>query len=172
MAGAGSLLSPSGRLRPLPFFNAAVVVYLCGVGSHLLTTSPILDRLGLWPFIAVQFALVCIWFVLHAQRLHDAGRGSDLALGVALIYVLSVGFLLIVGESFLSNSSGLLGDASATSALWLILILDVAAILHESSAYDLTWVVIAILSAAAILPIIVSLIFTIWAATRPSVDAS
>ena len=43
--------------------------------------------------------------------------------------------------------------------------------LRGSSAYDLTWVVVAILTLLAFLPIIVALVFTVWAATRPSVDS-
>jgi len=65
-------------------------VYLVGAASHLLTVPDVLGHAGLWPFVIVQGVLIWIWFVLHAQRLHDAGRGSGLAVGVALLYILSI----------------------------------------------------------------------------------
>ncbi len=87
--------------------------------------------------------LIWIWFALHAKRLHDAGRGSGLAVGVAVLYVLSVVLLLIVADSFFNTSDGLMTNASATSALGLIL-----GSVHRRDArrtrrqYDLAWAVV------------------------------
>ncbi len=52
--------------------------------------------LGLWPFIAIQAALIWIWLVLHIRRLRDAGEGPAAVIGVTLIYVLSLGLLLML----------------------------------------------------------------------------
>ena len=86
-----------------------------------------------------------------------------------LLYVLSVVLLLIVADSFFNTSDGPMADANATSALGLILLLYIVAALAGSSQYDLglgrgrdpdaAW------------PFCRSswrLVFTIWAATRPS----
>jgi hypothetical protein len=168
MQTAGSFLTPYGRLKPQPFIYGAVVVYLLGAVSQWLTVPDVLTRAGLWPFIAVQVVLTWFWFVLHAERLHDAGRTAGLAAGVVLLYVLSLALLLIVADSFFNTSDGLMANANATSALGLILLAYIVATLLGSMQYDLAWVVVAILTLVAILPIVVTLVFTVWTATRPS----
>jgi uncharacterized membrane protein YhaH (DUF805 family) len=162
-------VSPRGRLAPQGFVYGAIAVYLLGAASQLLTTADILHRAGLLPFIAVQLVVVWIWFCLHARRLHDAGRSSGLAVGIALLYLLSVVLLLIVADGFFTTSAGApLGDANAQGALWLLLVLYIVSALAGSSQYDLTWVVVTILIVMAFLPIIVALGFSVWAARKPS----
>jgi|HubBroStandDraft_6_1064221.scaffolds.fasta_scaffold205325_2 uncharacterized membrane protein YhaH (DUF805 family) len=163
------LLSPNGRLRPAPFIYGAVAVYLAGLASHVLTMPHVITRAGLWPFIAAQILLIWIWFALHSKRLHDAGRSNGLAVGVAVLYALSILLLLIVADSFFNTSDGPMMNASATSALGLILVLYVVSALAGSSQYDLAWVVVAILTLMAFVPIIAAISLTIWSATRPSV---
>ena len=172
MQTAGSFLTPHGRLKPQPFIYGAVAVYLLGVLSQWLTVPDVLIRAGLWLFIVVQVVLIWFWFVLHAKRLHDAGRTAGLAAGVASLYVLSLALLLILADSFFNTSDGLMANANATSALGLILLLYIVATLLGSMQYDLAWVVVAILTLLAILPIVVSVVFTIWTATRPSGEAA
>jgi hypothetical protein len=132
----------------------------------------VLTRAGLWPFIAVQAVLIWLWFVLHAKRLHDAGRTAGSAAGVALLYVLSLALLLILADSFFNTSDGLMANANATSALGLILLLYIVATLFGSMQYDLAWAVVAILTLIAVLPIFVNAAFTVWTATRPSDDTA
>jgi len=163
------LVSPNGRIRPQPFICGAIAVYLVGAASHLLTVPDVLGHAGLWPFVIVQGVLIWIWFVLHAQRLHDAGRGSGLAVGVALLYILSIALLLILAFGFFNTSDGLMANPNATGALGLILLLYIVSTLAGSSQYDLGWVVVAILTLMAFLPIIAALSLTLWAATRSSV---
>jgi uncharacterized membrane protein YhaH (DUF805 family) len=163
------LFSPGGRLQPLPFVYGAASVYLVGAASHLLTVPDVIARGGLWPFIVVQLLLMWLWFVLHAQRLHDTDRSAGLAVGVGLLYVLSIVLLLIVADSFFNTSDGPMMNPSATSALGLILLLYVVATLLESTHYDFAWVVVAVLTLMAFVPIVVALGFTLWTATRPSV---
>jgi uncharacterized membrane protein YhaH (DUF805 family) len=163
------LASPNGRIRPQPFVCGAIAVYVIGAASHLLTAPDVLVRTGLWPFVIVQAVLIWVWFVLHAQRLHDSGRGSGLAAGVALLYVLSIALLLIVAEGFFNTSDGLMANPNATGALGLILLLYIVSTLLGSAQYDLAWVVVAILTLMAFLPIIAALTLTLWAATRPGV---
>jgi len=168
MQTARSFLTPRGRLKPQPFIYGAVAIYLLGVLSQWLTVPDVLTRAGLWPFIAAQLVLIWLWFVVHAKRLHDSGRTAGLAAGVALLYVLSLALLLIVAYSFFNTSDGLMANASATSALGLILLFYIVATLLGSMQYDLAWVVVAILTLLAILPIVVTVVFTFWTATRPS----
>ena len=165
------LFSPSGRLRPQPFVLAAIAVYLIGAASQFLTAPNINVRGGLWLFAAVQALLIWIWFSLHAKRLRDACHATGLALGVSLLYALSVVLLLIVAIAFFNTLVVAASDPNATSALGLLLLLSIVATLLGSAQYDFTWLVVTILTLMAFVPIIVALILTLWAATRPSAAA-
>jgi len=162
------LFSPSARLRPQPFVFAAAGVYAAGVASHGLTTADVIARVGLWAFVAVQAVLVWIWFVLHAKRLRDAGRGAGLAAGVGLLYVLSIVLLVIVAAAFFNTAAADAADANTASALGLILLVAVVAALAGSAHYDVAWLLVTALTLMAFVPVIVALLFTLWAATRPS----
>jgi len=164
-------LSPSGLLRQRAFLVAAIVVYVAGAGSHLLTAPGVIVQAGPWPFAAIQALLIWLWFVLHSKRLRDAGLSTGLAAGVSLLYALSVVLLVIVEASFAGAISGQTADATAASGLELILLVAVIAVLLQSSHYDLTWLVIAILLAIEFIPMALAIGTTIWAATRPSRQA-
>ena len=160
------VFSPSGRLLPQPFIIAAGAVYVLGVASQWLTVPGVIDHAGLWPFVVVQVVLVWVWYVLHAKRLHDTGRGAGAAAGVALLYALSVALLVIVAASFFNT--GEVTDANSASALGLILLVLVVSVLLGSPHYDLAWAMVAILTAVALVPVIVAVIFTLWAARLPT----
>ena len=164
------LFSPKGRLAPPPFALAVIAVYLFGLASQLLTTPDVIARAGLWPFAAVQAVLIWVWFVLHARRLHDAGQPSGLAAGVSLLYVLSIVLLLILADGFFNTGGSAMADPNATSALGLIMALYIMATLLGSIHYDLAWIMVVVLLLMAFLPVIVALGFTLWTATRPSVE--
>jgi uncharacterized membrane protein YhaH (DUF805 family) len=162
------LFSPSGRLRPQPFVIAAAGVYAAGVASHALTTADVIARVGLWAFVGVQALLVWIWFAVHAKRLRDAGRGAGLAAGVALLYILSIVLLVIVAAAFFNTAVADAADPNTASALGLILLVAVVAVLAGSANYDVAWLLVAALTLVALLPVIVAVLCTVWAATRPS----
>jgi uncharacterized membrane protein YhaH (DUF805 family) len=163
-----TFLSPEGRLRPQPFLVSVAGVYFAGAASHWLTLSDVTARIGLLPFAAAQALLTWIWFTLHAKRLHDAARGDGLAIAVALLYLLSLVLLLILATNFLAGSESPLGNANATGALELILLLYVIMTLAGSLHYDLTSIVVGILTLCAFAPILIALGFTLWTATRTS----
>ena len=163
-----TIFSPGGQLRPRPFILGIAAVYAAGVASHWLTTPDASAQMGLWAFAAVQAALTWLWFVLHAKRLHDAGRADGLARAVALLYALSIVFLLILAMNFFAGSRGLMGNAGATSALELILFLYIIQTLAGSIPHDLGSIVIGVLTLFAFAPVVVALFFTLWTATRPS----
>jgi hypothetical protein len=165
------LLSPSGILRPKPFLVAAILVYAVGAVSHGLTAPGVIATAGPWPFAAIQAVMIWVWFTLHSKRLRDAGIGSGLAAGVALLYALSVVLLVIVEASFAGAISGQTGDAKAASGLELILLVSVIALLLSSAHYDSTSVVVALLLAIEFIPIVLAVGTTAWAASRPSREA-
>jgi uncharacterized membrane protein YhaH (DUF805 family) len=167
---AQTLFSPNGRLRPQPFIYGAAGVYLFGVASHLLTMPDVIRHGGRWPFIAAQVLLLWIWFVLHAKRLHDAGRSGGLAAAVALLYALSIILLLIVADSFFNTSGDLMDNAAANGALELILLLYVIVTLIGSPHYDVAWLLVVLLMLIGFAPIVVAVGFSIWTSRRPSLD--
>jgi uncharacterized membrane protein YhaH (DUF805 family) len=159
--------SPSGRLRPRPFALGAIALYVAGAASHGLTVPDVLVSGGLWPFAVVQAVLIWIWFGIHVRRLRDAGRPSGLAVGVGLLYALSVVLLLMLADAFFNASAIVATDANTTSALGLLLLSLIAATLSGAPHYDVAWLVVTILTAVAFVPPIVAIIFTVWTATRP-----
>ena len=150
------IFSPSGRLAPQAFIVAAILVYLVGIASHLLTGSSVVLHAGLWPFLFVQALLIWIWFAAHAKRLHDADRTAGLAAGVAILYALSIALLVIVAASFYGALAGQMpyADANTASALGLILLVSIIAILLGAPHYDLAWLVVAILLLIALVPVV------------------
>lgn len=164
------LFSPFGRLPPQPFIVAAVAVYLAGAASHLLTVPVFVAHNGLWLFIAAQLLLLWIWFALHAKRLRDAGRAVGLAAGVGILYALSVTLLIVIAVSFYATLADQAPDANTASALGLILLLSIIAILLGAPHYDLAWLMVAVLLVIAVVPLALAVLLTLWAAMRPSVE--
>jgi uncharacterized membrane protein YhaH (DUF805 family) len=161
------LFSPTGRLEPRAFVFAAIVVYSLGVAAQWLTMPDILLRAGIWPFAVAQALLVWAWYVLHARRLHDAGRPVDLAAGAALLYGLSIVLLLIVTIGYFKPYAGVV-DPNATAALNIILLIMVVSALTQSASHDVGVLIVTVLMVLALLPVIVAVAVTLWAATRPS----
>jgi uncharacterized membrane protein YhaH (DUF805 family) len=161
-----SLFSPAGRLKPRAFIIAAVIVYALGVAAQWLTMPDVLLRVGIWPFAAAQALLVWVWFTLHARRLRDAGRPVDLAAGAALLYGLSIVLLLIVAIGYFKPYAGTV-DPNATAALNIILFVMVILALTQSASPDLGALIVTVFMVLALLPVIVAIAVTLWAATRP-----
>ena len=163
------LFSPNGRLRPQPFAVGTAGVYVAGLASQLLTTPEVIARFGLGAFTAVQAVLIWAWFSLHAKRLHDAGRDIGIALAATLVYCLAIVLLLTVAFAFFSPTAVAHTDVNATSALGLILLVAVVGVLLGAQHFDLVWMLAAVLTVFAFVPVAVMLAVTLWAATRPSV---
>lgn len=161
------IFSPSGRLSPQPFVVGALLVYIAGAASQWLTKPDMLAHRGLWLFAAAQALVIWAWLVLHAKRLRDAGRSVGLAVGVSLLYALSVALLIILTASFFNSSAGEAPDANTASALGLILLLTIVDRLLGSTHYDFGWLLVTLLTLMAFVPPIAALATTVWAATRP-----
>ena len=161
------IFSTSGRLAPPPFVFSAIVVYAVGLASQWLTVPNILARAGLAPFAIVQALLIWVWIALHAKRLRDCGRPIGLAVGIGLLYALSVVLLLIVANAFFDISTTHATDANTTSALGLLMLAFTIATLLGSPHYDVTWLLVAVLTVIALAPIVLAVGLTLWAATRP-----
>ncbi len=167
VAALRSFLSPSGRLAPQPFIAAALAVYAAGIGAQCLTMSDVLAHAGIWPFAIAQAVLIWIWYVVHARRLHDAGRPVDIAAGAAALYTLSIVLLLIVAMNFFTPFAGST-EPNATAALNIVLLIAVIAALTQTSGHDVGALILAMCVMLAFLPALVAVAVTLWAATRPS----
>jgi hypothetical protein len=163
-------LSTSGRLAPLPFALAVLVVYLVSFGSQVLLSPPVTRSTGVWAFALVQAVLIWIWFVLHRNRLRDAGSPPGLAFGIACVYALEVALLVLLVWLILSAGFNR-PDESARDASILQLFVIVALFAMftgdpnfggEAQLWMIGFVVV------MLLPIVIALGFSIWAGTRPS----
>jgi hypothetical protein len=162
--------APSGRLRPRTFVLGVLGLYLAALASQALTTQEVIAKAGLWPFTAAQLVLTWIWFALHAKRMRDAGYGAGTAAGVAVIYALALVLFLIVAASFFALSDSHGDDPNSASALTILLVVYIFAILFGRPDFGLVWFIVTGLMIAALLPMIVALGFSLWAATRPSIE--
>ena len=111
-----------GRLGRRPFWLALAAVYLASFVSHWLLTATVTARSGVWPFALVQAGILWAWTVVHTKRLRDAGRPAAGAIGVAVLYGLSVALILLLVALFLTDTPG--ADSPAASAFGLVLLLS------------------------------------------------
>jgi uncharacterized membrane protein YhaH (DUF805 family) len=164
-----SLLSFSGRLAPLPFVVAAIVVYLASFGSQVLLSAPVTARMNVVPFALVQAVLIWLWLVLHARRLHDAGRPAGLAVGIAIVYALEVVLLIIVVWLMLESGMARGGGAGREAGiLHLFVILYLLTLLSGDPGLGALQIWIIGFVTLMLLPVAIALGFSLWAATRAS----
>ncbi len=153
MRALGSAFSIDGRLRPQPFILTALAIYAAAAASQWLTGATAVAWGGLWPYAIVQLLLCWLWFVVHARRLRDAGRAVWPAAAVTALYLLSLVLLVVV---------------AGKGALGLILLVAVIATLRGWAQHDSTPLFAALMTFMAFVPVMVAIVFTLWAATRPS----
>jgi uncharacterized membrane protein YhaH (DUF805 family) len=164
--------SSAGRLSRGSFAIAVIAVYFLGLASQSLLIRPVVERAGLFPFIVLHGVLLWVWFVVHAKRLRDAGRGVGSAIGIAVVNVLSIIFLLMVISFLVSPVEGQPGEtAGGVIGTWMFLIFLVEVF---SGAPYLGWLgrVLMVIVGIAMLPILLAVGFSIWAGTRPSLQTT
>ncbi len=155
------IFGPAGRIQPGCFTSAVLAIYVFGLAAQLLTAPAVLARAGLWPFLLAQLLLTWIWFALHAKRLRDAGRGTALAQGIAIIHVLAVALLILVGAFFVDNVAPP-ESFMPVSVVVLRQVLTFARGLSDP---------LTILGLVACASLAVAPIFSVWAALQPSQTA-
>jgi uncharacterized membrane protein YhaH (DUF805 family) len=174
LSQALAVLSPfAGRIAQRPFWLAAAALYAAVLLSQLLTLPGVMARIGAWPFVIVQAALLWVWFTLHAQRLRDAGHGIAAAAGVAAIGALAM-LLLLVAAAFYFDPFGAVSGEEArampgmlVAAVLTYLFQALVALPGSGSAGVL--LMLLVLTACASVPLAVA--FSIWAGTRASMAA-
>jgi uncharacterized membrane protein YhaH (DUF805 family) len=121
------------------------------------------------PFLIVQVVLIWLWIVLHRRRLRDAGRPSGMAIGIALLYALEV-ILLALLIWMLTAPADQTGDSAGIFHLYMILYL-IGSLGGESSLAGLQYWLVGLV-ALLLMPAAISVIFSLWTATRPSATSA
>ena len=156
-----------GRLAAKPFALGVTAVYVAGVATQGLLADEVTARAGLWPFIGAQAVLIAVWLVLHIRRLRDAGQGPAAAIGIAIVYALSVGLLLML-VVFFTNPDALppgespTNDATAGTVL-VLLLFDIL----FTPDFGLFMSILKALIVIAFLPPVICVVFSVQTAMRP-----
>jgi hypothetical protein len=90
MNWADVLFSPKGTLKPQPFAIIAIGIYALNIVAGSTIDGQFIMRAGVWPYLGLQVLLTWIWYVAHAKRLRDAGKGSAVAFTLAFLYLVGV----------------------------------------------------------------------------------
>ena len=164
-------ISTSGRIAPKPFTIGVIAVYAAGLAAQFLLSGEVMARAGVWPFVIVQAALIWLWLGLHMRRQRDAGQPPATALGVALVYALSLGLLLML-VAFLTNPDAVGppagGERAPGEAGGTLLVLFLLAIVFKPD-FGVFTTILKGLILIAFLPAVISLLFSIRIGMRPSV---
>jgi len=167
-----SFISTQGRLARKPFALGVLGIYLAGIPAQALLSGAVTARAGLWPFIIVQAALIWIWLVLHIRRLRDSGQPPAAAIGVALVYTLALGLMLML-IVFLTNPNAIGPPADGErppgdAAAGVLLVLFLFAIVFKPD-FGVFTTILKGLILIAFLPALISLLFSIRTGMRKSV---
>jgi uncharacterized membrane protein YhaH (DUF805 family) len=152
-----------GRLGRKPFWLALAVVYLVSFASHWLLTGTVTARSGVWPFAFVQAGILWAWTVVHIKRLRDAGRPAAGAIGVAILYALSLGLILLLVALFLTDAPG--ADSPAASAFGFVLLLAILGVLFSPD-LGIFAAILKMLVLIACLPALISTLFSVYTGLR------
>ena len=160
-----------GRVAPKPFALGVAAVYIAGIAAQALLVGEVTARAGLWPCIIAQLALIAVWLVLHVRRLRDAGQGPAAAIGVALIYALSIGLLLLL-VVFFTHPAAVAprsGESPASdAAIGTLLVVFLFDILFTPD-FGVFSTILKILILIAFMPVAISLLFSVRTGMRKPV---
>jgi uncharacterized membrane protein YhaH (DUF805 family) len=95
MFGSG-LLSAKGAIKPWPFAIAVSGIYVVNLVLSNYLNLGFLARGGIIPFLLLQGLLTWFWYMLHAKRLADAGRGTGVAKTIAIIFLLFISLVALI----------------------------------------------------------------------------
>ena len=168
MAVLPTFLSAAGRLAPKPFALGAVAVYLASFLSQFLLAVPITARASVVPFLVVQIAVAWAWYALHVRRLRDAGRPTGSVIALTILYAMAVVLLLLLTLAIDAPGQATGPDATPFASVFqvfLVLFL-LSMILGDPNMGMFGYVVLGVI-AVMMLPLLIAIAFTVWAATRP-----
>jgi uncharacterized membrane protein YhaH (DUF805 family) len=164
-------LAPSGTLSRGRFLPAVLAVYAAGFASQMLTAPVVLEKLGLWPFAAIQLLLLWCWYVVHARRLRDAGRSAGLAMGIAIIYLLALVLMLMV-LAFTMPEGKTDDTVPLSSIVGLYLLLWIFGVFGDRPSLGVVEIYAFALLAVAAMPFVLVVGCSLYAGLRRSVPAA
>lgn len=160
-----------GRLARQPFWLALIAIYVAGFAAQMLLDGPVRARAGLTPFIAAQAALLWAWLSIHIKRLRDAGQGPASAIGVAVIYALALGLLLML-IAFLTNPNASpdveAGRSSDDAVFGMMLVIIILGLLFSPDVGTFMLILKALVL-IAFLPPLISFVFSVITGSRRSI---
>lgn len=170
MNSPATIFSASGRLAPKPFALGAVAVYLVSFLSQFLLAAPITARASVVPFLAVQVAIAWFWYSLHVRRLRDAGRPTGSAIALTILYALAIVLLLLVMLAIDAPGQPTGPEATPYASVFQIFLLLflIGMILGDPNLGMFGYVILGVI-ALVMLPLVIAIVYTGWAATRPRV---
>jgi uncharacterized membrane protein YhaH (DUF805 family) len=175
-----NLLSPQGRLAPRAFTIAVIGLYIAVFCSQALLGGGVTGAFGFWPFMLVQAALAWVWFILHAKRLHDAGRTAGHAAAIAVLYMLGMVLLMLVVMLIISADPGQGANGSASGGgtgsevggvVRVFVLLGMVALLFGNAGLGEFGYLLLGFMGLVMAPIVVAIVYSIWAGTRPTASS-
>ena len=167
--------STQGRFGRKPFWLCLLAIYVLGFLSQLLLIPDVIARVSLMGFIVAQLALLWGWLAIHIKRQRDAGEGAASAIGIALIYALCVG-LLVMLIAFLTNPNEVGAANAATppadqAAYGLFLVIVIFGLLLSPD-FGVFTLILKLLVFMVCLPVLISLGFSLVTGMRKSIAPS
>lgn len=164
--------SAADRIAPGPFVSAALGLYILSFASQVLLAPPVTARLSVAPFTLAQALLIACWIVLHRRRLLDAGRPTGVVIGIAVVYALEVMLLVILVAWILAASTGTSGGVGPNAGiLQLFVIIYLLTLLSGDPTLGALQIWIIGLVVLLLIPVIIAVGFSVWAARQPSLPS-
>ena len=160
-------------MAPVPFTLAVIAVYALSFASQALLSPPVTSQFNVFPFVLAQVVLIAAWIKLHRWRLRDAGRTTGTVIGIAAIYALEIVLLVLLVWLLLSSagpSSG--GVGTEAPILQFFVILYLLALMTGDPNLGALQIWMIGFAAVMLLPVVIAVVFSLWAATRPRAPTS
>lgn len=173
MNWAALFFSRNGTVKPGPFGLAIAAVYVLSFVSFALPTT---SRPAILALLLFQLLMTWCWYVLHAKRLADAGRGMTVALILAVLYVFFASAALYIAYEAIPQMPAQQTTPGATpvdtpppnSIAAIIVILLFAYMFNTGNFGIVIWLLALLLLVPLVIGVLI-IIYSIVVGVRPSI---